>query len=112
MVPNCWQNMRTVGNGNERRRQKKRKDIPLVHLQQLLLPWSVLVCPNCMKPICSRETPRYGEGLMHTDGLAVKRWKSRLLFRDNTHHIVSDSASFPIKINFKHIKKQSELHKH
>lgn len=54
--------------------REKKKDIPLVHLQQLLLPCYVLICPNCMMPICSRETPRYWEG-MHTDRFAAEQRK-------------------------------------
>lgn len=62
---------------------KKETKIPLVHLQQLLLPWSVLICPYCMNPICSHETPRYWEGTTHTDELQSnkEKWSRRLAIK-------------------------------
>lgn len=89
--------------------RKKEKDIPPVHLQQLLSPCFVLICPNCMMPICSRESPRYGEGTSHTDGLAAKQRKAGSLC-DNNSSLVS--ASFFIKVHFKDIINHVELNKH
>lgn len=61
---------------NATRKERKKKDgrrrerkIPVVHLQQLLLPRSVLICSYCMNGVFSHESPRYWEGTTHTDEL-------------------------------------------
>lgn len=56
--PNCLSRGKEVF--KERKETERKKDIPLVHPQQLPPPCSVLICPNCMKHICSWETQVLG----------------------------------------------------